>query len=78
MRFINGQAFEEEPTSCGMCPFFSDGTSEYGAPSKGHCRLFDEMHGRLVLPRRCKKLFASAFKFPEGIELVVVAKEKEE
>lgn len=63
--------------SSGKC-FRCDGVSEYGAPSKGHCRLFDEMHGRLVLPRRCKKLFASAFNFPEGIELVVVGKQKQE
>jgi hypothetical protein len=78
MRKINGELFEEQPSSCGMCPFFSDGASEYGAPNKGHCRLFDEMHRRLVLPRRCKKLFASAFAFPDGIELVVVGEPKQE
>jgi hypothetical protein len=76
MRKINGELFEEQPSSCGMCPFFSDGMSDLGAPSKGHCRLFDEMHGRLVFPCRCKKLFASAFNFPDGIELVVVGKTK--
>lgn len=40
-----------------------------------HCRQWDEMHHSWRNPpRRCIKLFNKVFKFPDGIELVIIRK----
>jgi hypothetical protein len=70
---INGIAFYEEPGSCGSCPFFSSGSSDLCPQDKGVCSQWRETHHSWANPpRRCKKLFKSAFRFPDGIELVIV------
>ncbi len=74
---INGVTFYEEPTSCGTCPFFSDGSTSHPmsqGTEKGHCRQFDENHKRWrSVPRRCEKLFKKAFQI--GGDLVIVFRE---
>lgn len=78
---INGTRFYEQPTSCGTCPFFHNGTTS--APisahyDKGICRQWDEMHHSWCnIPRRCQKLFKAAFEQwnDTGIDLVITKKE---
>ena len=76
MIWINGTPVYEEPSSCGTCPFFSNGSTQLSSGSeKGHCRLFNEMHRTWINPpRRCHKLFKKALTFPEGEELVLINK----
>lgn len=71
---INGQAFYDEPRSCGSCPFLCTGaTNMYPGAKRGHCILFNEWHLRYRnIPRRCHKLFKKALTFPEGTELAIV------
>lgn len=76
MRILNGQKFYEEPTSCGTCPFFYNGTtytpiSDRGSTT-GHCTMFDERHKvwRSV-PNRCQKIFRKLFSLPDGDEYVI-------
>lgn len=79
MRTLNGQAFYDEPTSCGTCPFFYNGATD--APSavqcrseRGHCRLWNEMHKTWrSVPPRCKKLFKRLMSYPDGGTYVIVA-----
>jgi hypothetical protein len=45
---------------------------------RGHCILWNEMHGRTTNPpRRCAKLFKKAFTFPDGERLQIVGKLRE-
>ena len=82
---INEEVIYEEPTSCGTCPFLyvpGRNTPSFlrGRESANpvcHCTLFDEWHRVCTSPpRRCAKLFATAFKFPEGTDLVIVLKKR--
>lgn len=76
MIVLNGEKLYEMPTSCGVCPFFFSGNSDFSHARKGHCRMWNEMHGVTIAPpRRCKRLFGMALKFQEGAEVVIVAKE---
>jgi hypothetical protein len=79
MVYINGWKFYEEPGSCGTCPFFSNGATQMAAGSmRGHCILWNEMHGRTTNPpRRCAKLFKKAFTFQDGERLQIVGKLRE-
>lgn len=74
---INGEAFYDEPRSCGSCPFMFRYSSSLSLPDKrGHCLLFNEWHLRYRnIPRRCHKLFKKALTFPEGSELSIVRKD---
>ena len=71
---INGEAFHDEPRSCGSCPFMPSFHSRLEIPDKrGHCLLFDEWHLRYRnIPARCHKLFKKALTFPEGTDLSIV------
>lgn len=73
---IDGFKFYDEPGSCGTCAFFSNGSTEmFPGSQKGHCILWNEMHGRTINPpARCKKMFKMAFKYPDGSELSIVRK----
>lgn len=74
---INGEQFYDKPSSCGTCPFFSDGATHLNPSfARGHCRMFDEIHHFYIYPpRRCQKLFNLAFRMPEGSDLVIVSKD---
>lgn len=74
---INGEKFYDKPGSCGTCPFFSNGATHLDPGStRGHCRMFDEIHHSYIYPpRRCQKLFNRAFIMPEGSDLVIVSKD---
>lgn len=80
---INGRIFYEEPTSCGTCPFLhvpGRNTPSFIPTRQSmnpicHCLLFDEWHRVCTSPpKRCGKLFVTAFKFPEGTDLVITRK----
>lgn len=72
MVYINGKRFDDKPGSCGTCPFFHDGSSSMCHPDKGMCTLFEESHHSYINPpARCQKLFRAAFKFPDGMNLVI-------
>ena len=72
--YINNFLFTEEPYSCGSCPFFSCGATDFSSGSdRGHCCLWNEMHKRWInTPSRCKKLFRKAAKYDNGEKLVIV------
>lgn len=77
MIYINDREFYDKPGSCGSCPFFFSG-STHMQPNAGkvHCQLFDEFHKSYINPpQRCQKLFNAAFRMPDGMRLVVVAKD---
>ena len=81
MRILNGKKFYEEPTSCGTCPFFYNGTTHTPVSDRGsttgHCQQFDEYHKSWrSVPRRCAKLFKKLFEYPDGCELVIVKKKE--
>lgn len=76
---INGHNFYEVPTSCGTCPFLMTGNTDVpkvsSSYSRGHCLQWDESHHTWAnIPRRCKKLFKSAFeKYNDcGQDLVII------
>lgn len=79
MIYVNDEPMWEEPQSCGTCIFFTSGASSMAHPDRGHCRLFDEMHGCLTNPpRRCAKLFKKGFvQYPEGSRLAIVINHKD-
>lgn len=70
---IDGVGFDDKPSSCGTCGFFSNGSTYHCTGSQtGHCRLFNEMHKSYRYPpRRCVKLFNKAFREYDGEELVI-------
>jgi hypothetical protein len=80
MVYINGYKFYEAPGSCGTCPFFNNGSTQMDPGSmRGHCVMWNEMHGRTTNPpRRCAKLFKKALTFPDGASLSIVGIPKEE
>ena len=77
MIIIDGIKFYDEPGSCGTCEFLQTGNSDIYRSDKGFCALFEETHHTWCsVPRRCAKLFKKAFTYPDGTELVFVAKEQ--
>ena len=64
---INGFDFYEEPGICGTCPFLITGNIQW---NEAH-------HTWANIPRRCKKLFKSAFMLynDSGETLVITKKE---
>lgn len=75
MIYINNTPIYDMPGSCGTCPFFTSGSSQWVHPDGGLCFLFRDMHKGWALPRRCERLFKKAFTYPDGAKLVIVAKE---
>ena len=76
--YINDEYFNEEPTSCGSCPFFFNGRTAMtpSASPKGHCKAFNEMHNSYRnIPRRCHKLFKKALTQFPGQHVAIVWRE---
>ena len=79
---INGFDFYEEPGICGTCPFLITGNTSVPGISchsdRGLCIQWNEAHHTWAnIPRRCKKLFKSAFALynDSGETLVITKKE---
>ena len=79
---INGFDFYEEPSICGTCPFLITGNTNVPGISchsdRGLCIQWNEAHHTWAnIPRRCKKLFKSAFTLynDSGETLVITKKE---
>lgn len=79
---INGFDFYEEPGICGTCPFLITGNTNVPGISchsdRGLCIQWNEAHHTWAnIPRRCKKLFKSAFTLynDSGETLVITKKE---
>ena len=79
---INGFDFYEEPGICGTCPFLITGNTNVPGISchsdRGLCIQWNEAHHTWAnIPRRCKKLFKSAFALynDSGETLVITKKE---
>ena len=71
MFYINGKKFNSAPECCYVCPFFLD----WGTGEKGTCTLFSKMKNKYDnLTKRCQGMFNKAKTFPDGTELVLVAK----
>jgi len=64
---------------CGACPFFlsfGKGTGMKDS-SAGRCTQFDKKKSYYAnIPKRCQDLFDKAQTYPDGTELVIVAKEQ--
>lgn len=71
---INGVEFQEITYCCYSCKFFID----YGNQTEcGYCPLFNKQKTKYgKLSKRCEDLFAKVATFPDGSEVVIVAKEK--
>lgn len=75
---INGETFWSVPCMCGGCPFFlSFGKMDANRDSSsGLCTQFDKRKSYYAnIPKRCQDLFDKAQTFPDGTELVIVAKQ---
>ena len=71
MFYINGKKFNSVPECCYVCPFFL----VWGAEKKGTCTLFHKTKNKYDnLTKRCQRMFDKAKTFPDGTELVLVAK----
>lgn len=73
MIYINDTAFHEKPGSCGTCPFYHSDSTDLCPSCHGICTLWDELHKSYINPpKRCAKLFNAAFRYPDGMHLVIV------
>ena len=79
---VNINGFDEEPGICGTCPFLITGNTNVPGISchsdRGLCIQWNEAHHTWAnIPRRCKKLFKSAFTLynDSGETLVITKKE---
>ena len=76
---INGIKMYEEPRHCGTCPFLVTGNTSTPLSmsfSQGVCMQWNETHHTWAnVPRRCAKLFKSAFKLYDnsGENLTIVS-----
>lgn len=71
MVYINGKPFSSFPEYCYVCPFFLD----WGTGEKGTRTLFSKTKNKYDnLTKRCQRMFDKAKTFPDGAELVLVAK----
>ena len=69
---INGKKFYEFPTCCYSCPFFLP-WGDY--TEKGTCTLLSITKNKYSnLSKRCSGIFDKARTYPDGAELVLVAK----
>lgn len=79
---INGFDFYEEPGICGTCPFLITGNTSVPGISchsdRGLCIQWNEAHHTWAnIPRRCKKLFKSAFaQYNDSGETLVITKKE--
>ncbi len=78
---LNNHNLYEIPSSCGTCPFLMTGSTNvpgiHSSYQRGVCFQWNETHHTWAnIPRRCLKLFKTAFKNYDdsGENLVVVSK----